>query len=127
MWDPFSRDADRKKWDSWPAGWVRRKYKNSDKWVTRWLEVNKHVLYSYQSCPADMPSARVMNMLDLRTTRTIDGVEHLKSKVLSPKKLSTSACIDITDLFGQTGKCDVDAVVNRIRSTGMWMRAPRDK
>ena len=59
--------------------------------------------------------------------RTIDGVEHLKSKVLSPKKLSTSACIDITDLFGQTGKCDVDAVVKRIRSTGMWMRAPRDK
>ena len=47
-------------------GWVRRKVKNSDKWVRRWLEVNKHVLYSYQSCPADMPSARVMNMLDLR-------------------------------------------------------------
>ena len=52
-------------------GWVRRKVKNSDKWVRRWLEVNKHVLYSYQSCPADMPSARVMNMLDLRKTREI--------------------------------------------------------
>ena len=49
--------------------------KNSDKWVRRWLEVNKHVLYSYQSCPADMPSARVMNMLDLRKTRTIDVVD----------------------------------------------------
>ena len=56
-------------------GWVRRKVKNSDKWVRRWLEVNKHVLYSYQSCPADMPSARVMNMLDLRKTRTIDVVD----------------------------------------------------
>ena len=55
-------------------GWVRRKVKNSDKWVRRWLEVNKHVLYSYQSCPADMPS-RVMNMLDLRKTRTIDVVD----------------------------------------------------
>ena len=56
-------------------GWVRRKVKNSDKWVRRWIEVNKHVLYSYQSCPADMPSARVMNMLDLRKTRTIDVVD----------------------------------------------------
>ena len=56
-------------------GWVRRKVKKSDKWVRRWIEVNKHVLYSYQSCPADMPSARVMNMLDLRKTRTIDVVD----------------------------------------------------
>mmetsp|Transcript_27823 Transcript_27823/g.83461 ORF Transcript_27823/g.83461 Transcript_27823/m.83461 type:complete len:123 (-) Transcript_27823:882-1250(-) len=44
------------------AGWVRRKVKNSDKWVRRWLEVNRHVLYSYQACPTDTPSARVMNM-----------------------------------------------------------------
>ena len=44
---------------------------NSDKWVTRWLEVNKHVLYSYQYCPAESPGARVMNMLDLRKTQEI--------------------------------------------------------
>ena len=72
MWDPFSRDAYRKKWDTWPAGWVRRKMHKSDKWVTRWLEVNKHVLYSYQNCPAESsPQARPMNMLDLRTVQKI--------------------------------------------------------
>ena len=43
----------------------------SDKWVTRWLEVNKHVLYSYQNCPAESPQARPMNMLDLRTVQKI--------------------------------------------------------
>mmetsp|Transcript_27824 Transcript_27824/g.83462 ORF Transcript_27824/g.83462 Transcript_27824/m.83462 type:complete len:148 (-) Transcript_27824:25-468(-) len=57
------------------AGWVRRKVKNSDKWVRRWLEVNRHVLYSYQACPTDTPSARVMNMLDLRKTRSIKLVD----------------------------------------------------
>lgn len=91
------------------AGWVRRKVKNSDKWVRRWLEVNRHVLraaasrdsrrvsvrtataggnrapppasrdrpprYSYQACPTDTPSARVMNMLDLRKTREIKVVD----------------------------------------------------
>ena len=34
------------------SGWVLRKVKQNDKWVRRWLEVNRHVLYSYQACPA---------------------------------------------------------------------------
>jgi hypothetical protein len=70
MRDPFSRDAYRK-----TAGWVRRKVKDSDKWVARWIEVNRHVLYSYQNCPAESPQARVMNMLDLRKTQHISLVD----------------------------------------------------
>ncbi|KAH8048595.1 hypothetical protein SO694_00048126 [Aureococcus anophagefferens] len=31
--------------------------------------------YSYQACPTDTPSARVMNMLDLRKTREIKVVD----------------------------------------------------
>ena len=53
------------------SGWVLRKVKQNDKWVRRWLEVNRHVLYSYQACPAESPQARVINMLDLRKTREI--------------------------------------------------------
>eukprot|EP00633_Aureoumbra_lagunensis_P003137 CAMPEP_0197287428 /NCGR_PEP_ID=MMETSP0890-20130614/3751_1 /TAXON_ID=44058 ORGANISM="Aureoumbra lagunensis, Strain CCMP1510" /NCGR_SAMPLE_ID=MMETSP0890 /ASSEMBLY_ACC=CAM_ASM_000533 /LENGTH=152 /DNA_ID=CAMNT_0042757037 /DNA_START=36 /DNA_END=494 /DNA_ORIENTATION=- len=53
------------------AGWVKRKVKNSDKWVRRWLEISKYVLYSYQACPAEVPQARVMNTLDLRKTKEI--------------------------------------------------------
>ncbi|KAJ1462330.1 hypothetical protein M885DRAFT_557100 [Pelagophyceae sp. CCMP2097] len=49
------------------AGWIMRKVKQNDKWVRRWLEVNRHVLYSYQ--------ARVINMLDLRKTREISLVD----------------------------------------------------
>ena len=70
MGDPFSRDAYRK-----TAGWVRRKVKDSDKWVCRWLEVNGHIFYSYQACPAESPQARVMNMLDLRKTQSIHLVD----------------------------------------------------
>jgi len=41
------------------SGWVLRKVKQNDKWVRRWLEVNRHVLYSYQACPAESAQARV--------------------------------------------------------------------
>ena len=57
------------------SGWVLRKVKQNDKWVRRWLEVNRHVLYSYQACPAESPQARVINMLDLRKTREIKLVD----------------------------------------------------
>ena len=67
------------------SGWVLRKVKQNDKWVRRWLEVNRHVLYSYQACPAESPQARVINMLDLRKTSEIklvdDGVAGLFSIV----------------------------------------------
>ncbi|KAJ8612825.1 hypothetical protein CTAYLR_002052 [Chrysophaeum taylorii] len=56
-------------------GWVLRKVKQNDKWVRRWLEVNRHVLYSYQACPAESAQARVINMLDLRKTKEIKLVE----------------------------------------------------
>ena len=35
------------------------------------MEVNRHILYSYQDCPKESPQARVMNMLDLWTTQKI--------------------------------------------------------
>lgn len=57
------------------AGWVLRKVKSNDKWVRRWLEVNRHVLYSYQACPAESAQARVINMLDLRKTKEIKLVD----------------------------------------------------
>lgn len=57
------------------SGWVLRKVKQNDKWVRRWLEVNRHVLYSYQACPAESAQARVINMLDLRKTREIKLVD----------------------------------------------------
>ena len=67
------------------SGWVLRKVKQNDKWVRRWLEVNRHVLYSYQACPAESPQARVINMLDLRKISEIklvdDGVAGLFSIV----------------------------------------------
>ena len=75
MWDPYRDGRFTKKYDTWPAGWVRRKVKDSDKWVARWIEVNGHVLYSYQNCPAESPQARVMNMLDLRKTQHISLVD----------------------------------------------------
>jgi len=59
-----------------PAGWVLRKVKQNDKWVRRWLEVNRHVLYSYQACPAESAQARVINMLDLRKTKEIKLVDN---------------------------------------------------
>lgn len=58
-----------------PSGWVMRKVKQNDKWVRRWLEVNRHVLYSYQACPQESAQARVINMLDLRKTKEIKLVE----------------------------------------------------
>ncbi|KAK7233643.1 hypothetical protein SO694_00106039 [Aureococcus anophagefferens] len=58
------------------SGWVLRKVKQNDKWVRRWLEVNRHVLYSYQACPAESAQARVINMLDLRKTREIKLVDN---------------------------------------------------
>lgn len=57
------------------SGWVLRKVKQNDKWVRRWLEVNRHVLYSYQASPQESAQARVINMLDLRKTREIKLVE----------------------------------------------------
>ena len=57
------------------SGWVLRKVKKNDTWVRRWLEVNRHMLYSYQACPAESPQARVVNMLDLRETREINLVD----------------------------------------------------
>ena len=39
------------------------------------MEVNRHVLYSYQDCPKESPQARVMNMLDLRKTQSIHLVD----------------------------------------------------
>ena len=67
------------------SGWVSRKVRQNDKWVRRWLEVNRHVLYSYQACPAESPQARVINMLDLRKISEIklvdDGVAGLFSIV----------------------------------------------
>ena len=39
------------------------------------MEVNRHVLYSYQDCPKESPQARVMNMLDLRKTQHISLVD----------------------------------------------------
>ena len=57
------------------SGWVLRKVKKNDTWVRRWLEVNRHMLYSYQACPAESPQARVINMLDLRETREINLVD----------------------------------------------------
>jgi len=57
------------------SGWVLRKVTQNDKWVRRWLEVNRHVLYAYQECPAESPQARVINMLDLRKTREIKLVD----------------------------------------------------
>ena len=57
------------------GGWVKRKVKNSEKWVRRWLEVNKYILYSYQANPAETPEARVMNTLDLRKTKEIKALE----------------------------------------------------
>ena len=87
MGDPFSRDAYRK-----TAGWVRRKVKDSDKWVRRWYEVNRHVLYSYMQCPAESQQApRIAAALDLRTTQKIAvvgegllaGVAHAGGRHLS--------------------------------------------
>ena len=75
MWDPYRDGRFTKKYDTCPPGWVRRKVKDSDKWVGRWLEVNRHILYSYQACPAESPQARVINMLDLRKTREIKLVD----------------------------------------------------
>ena len=75
MWDPYHDGRFTKKYDTWPAGWVRRKVKDSDKWVRRWMEVNRHILYSYQDCPKESPQARVMNMLDLRKTQAISLVD----------------------------------------------------
>ena len=67
------------------SGWVSRKVRQNEKWVRRWLEVNRHVLYSYQACPAESPQARVINMLDLRKISEIklvdDGVAGLFSIV----------------------------------------------
>ncbi|KAJ8614114.1 hypothetical protein CTAYLR_004644 [Chrysophaeum taylorii] len=56
-------------------GWVKRKVKQNDTWVRRWLEVDRHLLYSYQACPAETAQARVINMLDLRKTKEIRLVE----------------------------------------------------
>ena len=39
------------------------------------MEVNRHILYSYQDCPKESPQARVMNMLDLRKTQAISLVD----------------------------------------------------
>ena len=39
------------------------------------MEVNRHILYSYQDCPKESPQARVMNMLDLRKTQSIHLVD----------------------------------------------------
>ena len=75
MWDPYRDGRFTKKFDTCPPGWVRRKVKDSDKWVCRWLEVNGHIFYSYQACPAESPQARVMNMLDLRKTQSIHLVD----------------------------------------------------
>ena len=57
------------------SGWVLRKVRQNDKWVRRWLEVRKHVLYAYQACPAESPQARVINMLDLRKISEIKLVD----------------------------------------------------
>ncbi|KAJ8600309.1 hypothetical protein CTAYLR_000733 [Chrysophaeum taylorii] len=70
------------------SGWVRRKVKNSDKWVRRWLELNQNVLHSYQANPAEAREARVMNMLDLRKTREIklmqDGTFNIIPETTDP-------------------------------------------
>ena len=72
---PYYSDADDAPGPTMTSGWVLRKVKQNDKWVRRWLEVNRHVLYSYQACPAESPQARVINMLDLRKTREIKLVD----------------------------------------------------
>ena len=72
MWDPYRDGRFTKKYDTWPAGWVTRKAIDSDKWVRRWYEVNRHVLYSYMQCPAESQQApRIAAALDLRTTQKI--------------------------------------------------------
>lgn len=72
------------------GGWVRRKVKNSEKWVRRWLEVNKHALYSFQACPTENPSARVMNMLDLRKTTNVSLVDDEGTFVIVPESPDNS-------------------------------------
>ena len=72
MWDPYRDGRFTKKFDTCPPGWVRRKVKDSDKWVRRWMEVNRHVLYSYMQCPAEsQQTPRIAAALDLRTTQKI--------------------------------------------------------
>ena len=74
MWDPYQSSGARftKKYDTWPAGWVTRKAIDSDKWVRRWYEVNRHVLYSYMQCPPESQQPpRIAAALDLRTVQKI--------------------------------------------------------
>ena len=72
MWDPYHDGRFTKKYDTWPAGWVSRKAIDSDKWVRRWYEVNRHVLYSYMQCPDESRKPiRIAAALDLRTTQKI--------------------------------------------------------
>jgi len=72
MWDPYHDGRFTKKYDTWPAGWVSRKAQDSDKWVRRWYEVNRHVLYSYMQCPDESRKPiRIAAALDLRTTQKI--------------------------------------------------------
>ena len=72
MWDPYRDGRFTKKYDTWPAGWVTRKAIDSDKWVRRWYEVNRHVLYSYMQCPPEsQQTPRIAAALDLRTVQKI--------------------------------------------------------
>ena len=72
MWDPYHDGRFTKKYDTGPAGWVTRKAIDSDKWVRRWYEVNRHVLYSYMQCPDESRKPiRIAAALDLRTTQKI--------------------------------------------------------
>ena len=72
MWDPYHDGRFTKKYDTWPAGWVTRKAIDSDKWVRRWYEVNRHVLYSYMQCPPESQQPpRIAAALDLRTVQKI--------------------------------------------------------
>uniref|UniRef100_A0A7S3K4R5 PH domain-containing protein n=1 Tax=Aureoumbra lagunensis TaxID=44058 RepID=A0A7S3K4R5_9STRA len=53
------------------------------------LQVNRHVLYSYQACPAESNQARVINMLDLRKTKEIKLVDEGASGLFCIVPVST--------------------------------------
>lgn len=58
-------------WRRMKEGWVRRKVKNSDAWVRRWISLDNETVSSYQS--KTEPAMNVLHLRKIRQVKLLKG------------------------------------------------------